>query len=312
MGLLAACGLGGAGGAHAQAGVTKLLVGATPGGGTDLVARTLAQEMTRLLGGQFIVDNRPGAAGNIAAQQVAQSQPDGSTLLLSYTSHAINASLFPKLPFDTLKDFQALCLVASSPLILVTRPELPAGNVAEVLALARAQPGKLSMAVAGVGSANHLAGEMLKAEGKVDITSVPYKGAGPAVSDVMGGQVDLLMSNAATVQELIRGGKLKALGVSTAKRLDAHPGVPAIAETLPGFDYSSWYGLFAPSGLKPEAAAKLGRAAQQAVASSAVQERLRADGLVPIGSGPEAFDRFVRSEIERWGKVVVATGAKAG
>lgn len=297
-------------GLRAQPAVTKLLVGATPGGGTDIVARVLAQEMSARLGRQFIVENRPGAAGNIAALAVAKASPDGGTLLLSYTSHAINASLYPTLPFDPVQDFTPLNGIASLPAILVGKPSLKAGNIKELIALAKAQPGKLNIAIAGLGSANHLAGEMLKREAGVDIVSVPYKGTGPALSDVVAGQIDLAFGGVATVQQLIKGGQLKALAVTSAQRLAAFPDVPAISEVLPGYAYSSWYGLFGPARMSPALVTQISDAARAAIASEAVSDRFKHEGLVAMGTGPQDFDKFVRSEITRWGKVVAATGAK--
>ena len=311
---LASLGLGASRAALAQgaAGTTRLLVGATPGGGTDLVARALAQELSARLKRSFVVDNRPGAAGNLAAGAVAKADADGSTLLLSYTSHAINAALFAKLPFDPVKDFTPLSLVASSPLMLVARPTLKANNLRELVAQAQGRSGTapLSIAVAGVGSANHLAGEMLRVETGLDIISVPYKGASPAVADVMGGQVDLLFSNMATVQQLVRAGKVKALAVSTAQRLASFPDVAPVADVLPGFDYSSWYGLFGPAGLTPEMTTQLAAAAKASLAAPEFQQRLLSEGLTPIGSTPAEFGQFIRQEIVRWTKVVAATGAK--
>ncbi len=298
------------------AGTTRLLVGATPGGGTDLVARALAQDLGQRLKRSFVVDNRPGAAGNIAAAAVAKADSDGSQLLLCYTSHAINAALFPKLPYDPLKDFTPLSLVASSPLMLVSRPGLKANNLRDLLAQHKGQRNKdkaapaLSIAVAGVGSANHLAGEMLRVESGLDIVSVPYKGAAPAVADVMGGQVDLLFSNMATVQQLLRAGKVKALAVSTAQRLATFPDVAPVAELFPGFDYSSWYGLLGPAGLTADMSAQLASATRLALASPEMQQQLSSEGLTPIGSTPAEFGAFLRQEIARWTKVVAATGAK--
>lgn len=297
--------------AMAQQNVSRLLVGATPGGGTDIVARAVANEMgKRLNGRQFIVDNRPGAAGNIAAQAVAKSTPDGSTLLISYTSHAINASLYPSLPFDPVKDFTPLCGLASSPAVLVTRPNFPAKDIKELIALAKTQPGKFNLAIAGIGSANHLAGEMLKHDARVDIVSVPYKGTGPALADVVAGQIDLAFAGVATVQELIKGGKLKALGVTSGQRLTSMPDVPTVNEAVPGFEYSSWYGLFGPANMPKPLVDQFAAAARAALASDDLKQKFANEGLVIMGLGPQEFDRFVRSEIVRWGKVVQATGAK--
>ena len=296
--------------AAAQPQATRLLVGATPGGGTDIVARAIALELGRRLDRPFIVDNRPGAAGNIAALATAKAEPDGQTLLLSYTSHAINASLYDNLPFDPVKDFTPISQIASSPAMLVARPSFKATNVAELIALAKAQPGKLNVAVAGIGSANHLAGEMLRRDAGIDIVGVPYKGTGPAIQDVVAGQIDLVFAGVATVQSLIKGGRLKALAVTSPRRLPAYPDVPAISEVLPGYEYNSWYGLFGPARMPRELVDRLAGAARAALASPEMARRLADEGLVPVGSTPAEFQQFVAAEIVRWGKVVAATGAK--
>jgi tripartite-type tricarboxylate transporter receptor subunit TctC len=288
----------------------KIVVGATPGGGTDLVARALANELRSRTQRQYIVDNRPGAGGNIAAAAVAKSDPDLSTLLLCYTSHAINPSLFPKLPFDPVKDFTPLSLIARSPLLLVARTDFPANNLRELLALIKANPGKHSIGIAGLGSANHLAAEMMKKQGNLELTSVPYKGAGPAVTDALGGQVDLLFSNVASVQELIAAKRMKVLAVSTAERVAAYPTAAPVAEVLPGFDFSSWYGLLAPAGVKPADAERLAAAAKAATGSEEMRRHLSSEGLEPVGSTAAEFSAFLKREIERWGKVVAITGAK--
>lgn len=292
---------------HAAPSVTKVLVGATPGGGTDIVARSLAADLEQRLKHPFIVENRGGAAGNIAAVAVAKAEPDGATLLLSYTSHAINPALFDKKPFDPIKDFTPISLIASSPLILVARPGLEAGNVRELIALAKAKPGKISLAVAGVGSANHLAGEMFKHEAGVDIVSVPYKGAGPAVADVVGSQADLLLGNVATVQPLLQAGKIKGLGVSSPHRLPAFPKLAPIADVIPNFDYRSWYGLLGPAGMAPETVRELEAAVSAAVASPATRRRLTGEGLDPVGNSAAQFTQFLQGEIARWAKVVSVT-----
>lgn len=301
----------GAPGLHAQPQVTRLLVGATPGGGTDIVARALAQELSQRMGRQFIVDNRPGAAGNIAAQAVAKAAPDGTTLLLSYTSHVINPSLYDKLPFDTVRDFTPIAGVASLPGILVAHPSLPANTLPELIALAKARPGKLNIAIAGLGSSNHLAGEMLKAEaGGLQITSVPYKGTGPALQEVLAGQIELVISGVASVQQFIKAGKVKALAVTSAQRVAEFPQVPTVAETLPGFDFSSWYGLFGPAGMDAAETKKLAQAVQAALQSPAMKERFRHEGLIAMARGQAEFGAFVQKEIPRWAKIVAATGAK--
>ncbi|NOV27893.1 tripartite tricarboxylate transporter substrate binding protein [Cupriavidus necator] len=298
------------GGAQAAPAVTRLLVGATPGGGTDLVARALAAELEQRLKHTYIVENRGGAAGNIAATAVAKGDPDGGTLLLCYTSHAINPALFDKKPFDPIKDFTPISLIATSPLLLVSRPDLGANNVRELVALAKSRPGKLSIAVAGLGSANHLAGEMFKQEAGIDLVSVPYKGAAPAIADVVAGQADLLLGNVATVQPLLHAGKVKGLGVSSLKRLPAFPQIAPIAEVVPNFDYSSWYGLLGPAGMPADVVAQLEQAVRAAVASPAMRKRLASEGLVPVGNDAARFTQFLQAEIARWSKVVAVTGTR--
>jgi len=297
--------------ARAQPGTpVRLLVGATPGGGTDIVARALAQELSRRLGRQVVVENRPGAAGNIAAQACATSAPDGNTLLLSYTSHAINATLYPKLPFDPVKDFTALSQVARIPAFLVAGPTLKVNDVRELIALAKSQPGKLNIAIAGLGSANHIGGEMLKLDAGLDIVSVPYKGTGPAMTDVMAGQIDLTFAGIASGQALVKAGKLKALGVTSASRLAAFPDVPAIAETIPGYSWNSWYGLFGPAGMDRRQVDEIASAARESLDSPEMKERFATEGIVPVGSTPAEFSAFVIDEIARFGKVVKAAGMK--
>lgn len=276
----------------------------------DFLGLLAAAELEQRLKQSFIVENRGGAAGNIAAMAVAKADPDGGTLLLSYTSHAINPALFDKKPFDPLKDFTPISLIATSPLVLVSRPDLGVGNARELIALAKSRPGKLSLAVAGVGSANHLAGEMFKREAGIEMISVPYKGAAPAVADVVAGQADLLLGNVATVQPLLQAGKIKGLGVSTAQRLPSMPELAPIAEVVPNFDYSSWYGLLGPAGMPADAVAQLGKAVRAAVASPAMRKRLQGEGLVPVGSDAAEFTRFLQSEIARWAKVVAVTGTR--
>ncbi|WP_295546194.1 tripartite tricarboxylate transporter substrate binding protein [uncultured Pseudacidovorax sp.] len=290
--------------------VSRLLVGATPGGGTDIVARSLGHEMGPRMNRQFVIDNRPGAAGNIAAAAVAKAAPDGGTLLLSYTSHAINPTLYDKLPFDPVADFTPLAGIASLPGILVAHPSLPANNIRELIALAKARPGKLNIAIAGLGSANHLAGEVLKLDAGMKITSVPYKGTGPALQDVIAGQIELAIAGVASVQPQIRAGKVKALGITSAQRLPEFPDVPAIAEVIPGFDFSAWYGLFGPAGMNPELAEQFSRAARESLDTPAMKERFKTEGLIAMGTGREEFARFVKSEIQRWGRIVTATGAR--
>ena len=288
----------------------KILVGAPAGGTTDTMARTLATVLGTQLGRTVVVENKPGAGGNLAADAVAKAAPDGNTLLMSFTSHAINASLYPSLPFDPVKDFTPLTMVSTSPSILVAHPKLPANNAAELVKLAKAKPGQLNFAIGALGSSLHMAGDAFKMQAGVFIVNIPYRGTAPAVQDVLAGQVDLMFAAVGNVQSHIKAGKLKALGVTSAKRLAAFPDVPAIGESLPGYESSAWFGLFAPGRMNPEVAKKLADAARAAVQSPEVKRRIENEGATPVGNSPEEFARFVDSEIVRWRKVVQYAGAK--
>jgi len=299
-----------AAGAHAQAAPTRILVGAPAGGSTDTLARTLATELGRLLGKTVIVENRPGAGGNIAAEAVAKAAPDGNTLLMSFTSHAINASLYPSLPFDPIRDFTPLTCVATSPSVLVAHPSVPAKDVRELITLAKAKPGQLNFAIGAVGSSLHLAGDLFKMQSGAFIVNIPYRGTAPAIQDVIAGQVELMFAAIGNAQAQVKAGKLKALGVTSAKRLAAFPGVPAIAEVLPGYESSAWFGLFGPARMAPELTRRISDAARQAIAAPEVRRRLDAEGAVPVGNSPEEFSKFVQGEIQRWARVVKFSGAK--
>jgi tripartite-type tricarboxylate transporter receptor subunit TctC len=304
--LAAACG------AHAQGTPTavRILVGAPAGGTTDTMARALATELGRALGRTVIVENRPGAGGNIAADMVAKAAPDGNTLLMSFTSHAINASLYPSLPFDPEKDFTPLTMVSTTPALLVAHPSLPANNLRELVALAKAKPGKLNFAIGALGSSVHLAGEAFKMMSGTYIVNIPYKGTAPAIQDVIAGQVEMMFANVGNAQAHVRAGKLKVLGVTSPKRLPQFPDVPAIAEVLPGYQSSAWFGLFGPAKMPPELVRRVGDAARQAIASPEVKKRIEFEGATPVGNAPDEFARFVHEEIARWAKVVRYSGAK--
>ena len=299
-----------AGAANAQAAPIRILVGAPAGGSTDTMARTLARELGQLLERVVVVENRPGAGGNIAADAVAKAPPDGNMLLMSFTSHAINASLYPTLPFDPIKDFTPLTCVATSPSLLVAHPSVPVKDVRELIAYAKAHPGKLNFAIGAVGSSLHLAGDAFKMQSGAFIVNIPYRGTAPAVQDVIAGQVDMMFAAVGNVQQQVRAGRMKALGVTSAKRLPAFPDVPAISEVLPGYESSAWFGLFGPARMAPELTKRISDAARQAIASSEVRKRLDAEGAIPVGNSPEEFARFVQSEIPRWAKVVKFSGAK--
>lgn len=289
----------------------RILVGAPAGGTTDTMARTLAQALGQQLGRTVLVDNKAGVGGNLAADAVAKAAPDGNTLLMSFTSHAINASLYPHLPFDPVKDFTPLTMVSTSPSVLVAHPKLPANNVAELIALAKAKPGQLNFAIGAMGSSLHLAGDAFKMKAGVFIVNIPYRGTAPAVQDVLAGQVDLMFAAVGNVQAHIKAGKLKALGVTSAKRLAAFPEVPAIAESLPGYESSAWFGLFGPARMSPELSKSLSDAARAAVQTPQVRRRIESEGASPVGNSPDEFARFVSHEIVRWKAVVQYAGAQA-
>ena len=295
---------------HAQTAPVRILVGAPAGGTTDTMARTLATELGKILGRVVVVENRPGAGGNIAADAVAKAPSDGNTLLMSFTSHAINASLYPSLPFDPERDFTPLTMVSTSPAILVAHPSLPANNIKELIALAKARPGQLNFAIGSLGSSVHLAGEAFKMMSGSYIVNIPYRGTAPAIQDVLAGQVELMFANVGNAQAHIRAGKLKALGVTSPKRLVAYPDVPAVAEVLPGYQSSAWFGLFGPGHMNPEIARRISDAARQAIATPEVQRRITNEGAMPVGNAPDEFARFVHAEIQRWAKVVKYSGAR--
>ena len=288
----------------------RILVGAPAGGSTDTMARVVAHAMGQQLGRSVVVENRPGAGGNLAAEAVARAAPDGQTLLMSFTSHAINASLYPRLSFDPVKDFTPLTLVSTSPSVLVAHPSLPANNIAELIALAKSKPGQLNFAIGALGSSLHLAGEAFKLKAGVFIVNIPYRGTTPAVQDVMAGQVELMFAAVGNVQQHIRTGKLKALGVTSPHRLPALPDVPAIADTLPGFESSAWFGLFGPAKLPADISRTWSEAARAAVQSPEVRRRIEAEGATVVGNSPQDFSRFVVTDIARWREVVKFSGAK--
>jgi tripartite-type tricarboxylate transporter receptor subunit TctC len=288
----------------------RIVVGAPAGGTTDAMARILAPSLSQSLGRTVIVENKPGAGGNLAAEAVARAAPDGQTLLMSFTSHAINASLYPSLPFDPVRDFTPLSIVATSPSMLVAHPGLPVANVAELIALAKRQPGRLNFAVGAMGSSLQLAGDAFKMQAGVQITNIPYRGTAPALQDVLAGQVELMFAAVGNVQAHVRTGKLKALAVTTRKRLPAFAEVPSLAETLPGYESSAWFGLFGPARMPASTAQRLADAVRAAVQTPEVRQRIEGEGAQPGSSSPEEFARFVQAEIPRWREVVAFSGAK--
>lgn len=288
----------------------RIHVGAPPGGSTDTLAREISVEMARLLGRPVIVVNKSGAGGNLAADAVAKSAPDGTALLLSFTSHTINATLYPTLPFDPIADFTPLTMVATSPSVLVAHPALPVSSIKGLIDYAKPRPGQLNFAIGGIGSSLHLAGEAFKLKAGVFIVNIPYRGTAPAIADVVAGNVPLMFAAVGNARALVAAGKLKALGVTSPKRLPQWPDVPAIAETLPGFESSAWFGLFGPAKMPAELVTRLSDAARAAVQSDAMRKRIEADGGSPVGSPPDEFARFVKADVGRWAQLVKYSGAK--
>ena len=288
----------------------KILVGAPAGGTTDTMARAIANPMAAALKQPVSVENRPGAGGNLAAAAVAKSPPDGYTLLVSFSSHTINVTLYPSLPYDPIADFTPITMIARVPSLLVGRANLPAKDLKELVALAKAQPHKLTIGIGGIGSSLHLAGEKFKLMTGVDLLNVPYKGTAPALTDLLGGQIDLMFISLVTGTEQVRAGKLRAYGVTSDKRQAAFPDLPAIGEVVLGFESTAWFGVFAPTGLPDAITQKLHTTIVAALAEPRLREQLQTEGATAVGNTPKEFTAFVREDIERWAPVVKASGAK--
>ena len=290
----------------------KLIVPFAAGGSTDTVSRIIANKMSASIGQSVIVENRPGAGGNIGADFVAKSRPDGYTLLFPAGSFAINTALYSKLPYDPVKDFEPVILICTVTGILVTHPSVPANSVQELITLARNKPGTVNYASAGSGTVIHLAGELFKNMAKVEMTHVPYKGSGPALADLIGGQVQIMFANMPGTLQHVKAGRLRVLGVTSEKRSPVLPDVPAISEAgLPGFQAATWFGVFAPAGTPPAVVARLNSEFAKALATDEVLEHMKSEGAEPIGGPPERLRAFLKAEIDRWTPVVRASGAKA-
>ena len=290
----------------------RLVVPFPAGGTTDILARAVGQKLTESLGQSVVVDNRPGAGGNIGADIVAKSAPDGYTLLMGTVgTHAINPSLYTKMPYDHVKDFVPVVLVAGVPNVLVVNPSVPVQSVADLIKLAKSKPGEINFASSGAGTSIHLSGELFKAMAGVDMTHVPYKGSAPALTDLIGGQVQLMFDNLPSALPQIKAGKLRAIAVTSLKRAPVLPDVPTIAESgLPGFEASSWFGVLAPAGTPAPVVAKLNAEVNKWLQSPDAREQLLAQGAVAAGGTPEQFAAHIRTETEKWAKVVKASGAK--
>ncbi|MBP0622820.1 tripartite tricarboxylate transporter substrate binding protein [Cupriavidus consociatus] len=295
----------------------RLVVPFAAGGTTDILARAVAAELAKLPGWNVVVDNKPGAGGNIGADIVAKAAPDGYTLLMGTVgTHGINQSLYGKLPFDPIKDFAPITEVAAVPNVLVVNPAFAQQNkidsVKDLIAYARANPGKLNMASSGNGTSIHLAGELFKTQTKTFMVHFPYKGSGPALTDLTGGTMQVMFDNLPSSMALIKAGKLKALAVTSAKPSPALPGVPTIAQAagLPQYEASSWFGMLAPAGTPPEIVHRIQQEVAKALGAPAVRERLQAQGAEPVGNTPEQFAALIRAETTKWAKVVKDSGAK--
>lgn len=295
---------------HAQANAypekpVKFLVPYPPGGGTDVIARIVQERFQAALGQQVIIENRGGAGGSVGTEVVARAAPDGYTVLFTLSSHTINPAIYPKLSFDTVKDFEPVGTVASLPQILVANPQVAANNLTELIALAKAKPDSLSYASVGNGSPGHLAGELLKLRTNTQMTHIPYRGGGPAVTDVIGGQVPLLWVSIPAAAQFVKAGKLKALGVSTLKRSAAFQDVPTMQESgISDFEVDSWYAMFVPAKTPKAIIEKLNRALNSALGDPGVREKLIAQGAEAVGGTPEALGKAVSAELPKWAKLV--------
>lgn len=288
-----------------------LMVAFPPGGPSDVLARIVGKKMEQLLGASFVIENRPGAGGNIAAESVARAAPDGYTLLMGNNSIlATNESLYKHLNYSPEKDFTPITLIGTQANILVINPEVPARSLKELIALAQAQPGKINFASSGYGAAAHLAGELFKSEAKINIVHVPYKGAAPALQDVIAGHDQMMFATAASVIGHIEGGRVRALAVTTPKRTQVLPDLPTMDEAgLKGFDASTWHGLVAPAGTPPQVIATLHDAAVKALHDPGVQASLGKLGVDIVGDMPQEFQSYIKSEIPKWTAIVKASGA---
>jgi len=288
----------------------RMIVGFSAAGTTDIVARVMAKEISDALGQPVVVENRPGGGSNIASEMVARSVPDGYTLYTVAVTSAINQSLYKNLNFDLVKDFAPIALVVKVPNVLVVNPKVPAKNVKELVDYAKANPNKLNFASSGSGTSIHMAGELFKQLAGIDVVHVPYKGSAPAVTDLMGGQVQYMFDNMPSAWPHVEAGKLRALAVTTAERSKSAPDLPTMAESgFPSFDVSSWFGIIAPAGTPPDIVNKLNAIVEKAIAKKEIQARFDELGAVPVKTTPAEFGQFIQSEVDNWAKVVKASGA---
>ncbi|KAA6119874.1 tripartite tricarboxylate transporter substrate binding protein [Cupriavidus cauae] len=289
----------------------QMIVPQAPGGTNDIVARLVAADLSQRLGQQVVVENRPGAGGNIGTQFAARATPNGYTLLMTISStQAINPSLYRQVPFDPIKDFEPIALVATVPNVLVVNPAFPAKTLPELIAMAKAKPGQYRFASAGNGTLNHLLGEMLNSMAGIQLEHVPYKGVAPALNDVLGNQVPMAFASLPSVLPHIKAGKVRALGVSSARRSPFAPDIPAIGETVPGYSGDLWVGLFAVKGTPKEITQKLAQTMQAALADPALREKLGAQGAEALSATPQQFATQLKGDIDKWARIVKSSGAQ--
>ena len=289
----------------------RLVVPFTPGGSTDILARLVAKQITDTFGQQCIIDNRPGAGGTIGMEIAARAAPDGYTLVMGHIGTlAVNPALYPKLTYDPIKDFQPVTLVALIPNMMSVNPKVPAKTVKDIIALAQAKPGALNYGSGGNGSAAHLATEYFKLLTKTDITHIPYKGTAPAITDLLAGNISMVITGVPPQLGQVKAGRLRPIAVATPKRLALFPDVPTIGETVKGYEATQWYGILAPAAVPKAYITRLNGAIVKALHSAEAKERLAAESAEPVGNTPEEFGRFIKAEIARWAPVVKQSGAK--
>jgi len=290
----------------------RLIVPFAAGGPGDFIARVMSPRLTESLGQPVVIDNRGGANGRIAAETTAKADPDGHTLLLISAGHTVNATLYPKLPYDSLKDFTALTRLVGTPAIVVTHPSIPSTTIKDFIAYAKERQGRINFASSGTGAPSHLAVELFKVKTGIDMTHVPYKGMAPGITDLLGGQVQVAFPTMVAGLVHARAGRLRGLAVTSAQRSPAAPDLPTVAEAgVPGFAVEGWYGILAPAATPRAIVDKLGRGIADSVRSSDVSERFAVDGSVPVGSLPDEFTTHLRSEITKWAKVTKDIGMRA-
>jgi tripartite-type tricarboxylate transporter receptor subunit TctC len=288
----------------------RMVVSSAPSSGPDVIARLVAARLTEAWHQQIVVDNRAGAGGNIGAEIVAKSPPDGYTMLVATANHAIAATLFPKLGYDLMKDFSPAGLIATTPYLLVVQPALPARTVQEFIALANARSGSLLYGSGGSGSPPHLVAEIFKSMAKIEMVHVPYKGVTPAITDLVGGQVQAVFAVVPAAMPLVKAGRLRALGVSTARASRLAPDVAPIAEAVPGFEVIGWYGLLLPAHTSPQIVARINEELQRSLQRADIEERLTAQGAEAAPGTVQGFGKFLSGEVAKWGRAVRASGAK--